>query len=59
MWVFPSVALLIAALATIVNVKGGYVDYDPTHNKLFKDRHGLQSKDLIKIVEESDEARKK
>ena len=43
---------------TIANVKGSYVSYDHTHNKLFKDRHGMQSKDLIEIVEESNEARK-
>ena len=39
MWVAPSIALFVACLATIANVKGGYVDYDPTHNKVFKGRH--------------------
>ena len=60
-WVGPSIALLIACLATITNVKKGYVDYDPTHNKLFTGRHRYSGdgKDLIKIIEESDEARKK
>ena len=37
MWVAPSVACLVGCLAVIVNVKGGYIDYDPTHNQLFKD----------------------
>ena len=56
MWVAPSVAVLVGCLATIANVKGGYVHYDPTHNKVFTDRH---DKDLMQVIEEEEERRKK
>ena len=60
----PSIALTIACIATIVNVKKGYVDYDPTHNKVFA-RRGVDNAPAWSVVrrdntEESDEgARKK
>ena len=56
MWVAPSVAVLVGCLATIANVKGGYVHYDPTHNKVFTDRH---DKGLMLVIEEEEERRKK
>ena len=47
MWVAPSVACLVGCLAVIVNVKGGYIDYDPTHNQLFKDTTQGRKLDLM------------
>ena len=55
-WVVPSVALTVAYIFIIGNVKGGNpLGYDPTHQKLFtgENKYG-ENIDVIKLIEDQE-----